>query len=135
MIQISIIRNNEITNQATFPTSEEGQAWLSSHEGMGTFGQKAGVKSTVLAVSPAVLDADGKELIAAVTQTIEEQIPGYKVEIVDLTAKLAQEKINADSQALLDSTDWLIIREMETGIACPEEIKAQRAAARAAIVR
>ena len=39
-IQVSIIRNSVVTNQASFPSQEEAQAWLSSHEGMGTFGHK-----------------------------------------------------------------------------------------------
>jgi hypothetical protein len=58
----------------------------------------------------------------------------YEVVIEDVTDSVAQAKINAEAQAILDSTDWLIVREMETGIICPEEIKAQRAAARTSIL-
>lgn len=59
----------------------------------------------------------------------------YTVEIEDITAQVAQEAINAEALAYLASTDWLIIREMDAGVPCPAEIKAERAAARARIVR
>ena len=59
----------------------------------------------------------------------------YTVEIEDITAQLEQEKINKESLEYLASTDWLVIREMDAGIPCPAEIKAERAAARARIVR
>lgn len=45
-----------------------------------------------------------------------------------------QEKINMEAQNYLASTDWYIIRELETGVPCPQEIKTARAAARARIV-
>jgi hypothetical protein len=49
--------------------------------------------------------------------------------------KLSQEKINAESLKYLADTDYLIIRELDAGIPCPAEIKAKRAAARAAIIK
>lgn len=62
--------------------------------------------------------------------------PGeFQVEIEDITAQLAQEAINAEALTYLASTDWLIIREVDAGTPCPAEIKADRAAARARIVR
>lgn len=59
----------------------------------------------------------------------------YTIEIEDITAQVAQEAVNAEALAYLASTDWLIIREVDAGVACPAEIKAERAAARARIVR
>ena len=59
----------------------------------------------------------------------------YTIEIEDITAQVAQEAINAEALAYLASTDWLIIREVDAGVPCPAEIKAERAAARARIVR
>jgi len=59
----------------------------------------------------------------------------YTVEIEDITARVAQDAINAEALAYLASTDWLIIREVDAGVACPADIKAERAAARARIVR
>jgi hypothetical protein len=59
----------------------------------------------------------------------------YEISIEDITAKVEQEKINAEALVYLASTDWLVIREMDAGIPCPAEIKAERAAARARIVK
>ena len=59
----------------------------------------------------------------------------YTVEIEDITAQVAQEAINAEALAYLASTDWMIIREVDSGVICPAEIKALRAEARAKVVR
>lgn len=59
----------------------------------------------------------------------------YTIEIEDISAQLEQERINRESLEYLASTDWLIIRELDAGIACPAEIKQARAEARAQIVR
>lgn len=59
----------------------------------------------------------------------------YTVEIEDITDQVAQQAINAEALAYLASTDWLVIREVDAGTACPADIKAERAAARARIVR
>jgi hypothetical protein len=62
-------------------------------------------------------------------------VADFTVEIEDITAKLEQEKINAESLAYLASTDWMIIRESETGVVCPVEIKKARQAARDRIIK
>ncbi|NBP03869.1 MAG: hypothetical protein EBU90_27990 [Proteobacteria bacterium] len=59
----------------------------------------------------------------------------YTIEIIDITAQIEQEKINAEALAYLASTDWMIIREVDSGVICPSDVKAERAAARAKIVR
>jgi len=41
-----------------------------------------------------------------------------------------QEKININALHYLSSTDWYVIRELETGVPIPQEIKDLRAAAR-----
>jgi len=65
-----------------------------------------------------------------------ETIPSeYSVEIEDVTEQLNQEKINTESEQYLRSTDWYVIREMDEGILCPQEIKELRSQARLAIVR
>jgi hypothetical protein len=39
MIQVSIKKQEQITNQASFQSTEEAQAWYDSHLGMGSFGE------------------------------------------------------------------------------------------------
>lgn len=48
----------------------------------------------------------------------------------DLTEQLEQEKQRQESLALLAATDFYIIREMDSGLACPPEVKVSRAEAR-----
>ena len=50
-------------------------------------------------------------------------------------AKLDQDAINKEALAYLASTDWMIIRELDSGIACPADVKAARAEARAKVVK
>jgi hypothetical protein len=59
----------------------------------------------------------------------------YTIEIEDVTDKLEQERINAEALKYLADTDWMIIREMDAGIVCPEDVKLARAEARSKIVR
>lgn len=54
-------------------------------------------------------------------------------EIIDVTDEESQKQINAESKAYLDSTDWYIVRKMDTGIAVPDDIESARQAAREAV--
>lgn len=45
-----------------------------------------------------------------------------------------QEKTNAKARRYLATTDWYVIRKMETGVEIPEDISAARVAARLSIV-
>lgn len=59
----------------------------------------------------------------------------YTITIEDITSQVEQEKTNVEALAYLASTDWMVIREMDSGLQCPSDVKAARAAARAKIVR
>lgn len=161
MIQISIKKQEQITNQASFPTREEALAWLAHHEGMKSFGQPKQIIQQQIELEPAViekqmvlvkeaqLDEEGMEIAPAeyeeqdvvvkeaVTEMQEVELAGeYEIIIEDLSAKLEQEKINAEALAFLASTDWMCLRALENpSKPVPEEIKAQRQAARDRIVK
>lgn len=90
--------------------------------------------------------ADVVEHIETVIEEATEETPAviknqvklkaeYTIEVIDITAQVEQEKTNAEALEYLASTDWMIIREIDSGLSCPAEIKAERAAARARIVR
>lgn len=135
MIQVTITRDGQITNQASFPTQEEAQAWLSSHEGMGTFGQKKETVERQVLIFPAVVDSEGLEISPAQFEAQMVDLEGYTVEMLDISAQLEQEATNASALAFLAESDWMILRELDSGVACPQEVKDARAAARASIVR
>jgi vacuolar-type H+-ATPase subunit I/STV1 len=80
-----------------------------------------------------VRPAEGEQL--AVMQEWVKLRAEYTVEIEDISEQLEQERINREALEYLASTDWLIIREIDAGVACPVEIKQARAEARARIVR
>lgn len=160
MIQVSIKKQDIVTNQASFPTMEEAQSWLAKHEGMKTFGQPKQIIQQQIELEPAViekqmilvkeaqLDEEGMEIAPAeyeeqdvvieeaVTEMQEVEIAGeYEVEVIDISAQLEQEKINVEAQAFLDSTDWMVIRALEKGLELSPELKAERQAARDRIVK
>lgn len=136
MIQVLIKKQEQLTNQASFQSMEEAQAWLSHHEGMKSFGQPKQIIQQQIELSPPVLDEEGIELSPAVTEMKEVELAGeYEVEIIDISAEFAQEKINAEAQAFLDSTDWMVIRAIEKGEELSPEFKAERQAARNKIVK
>lgn len=56
------------------------------------------------------------------------------VEIEKIEVEIAQQKINQESRDYLNSTDWYVIRQQETGVAIPQDILDARQAAREAIV-
>ena len=76
-----------------------------------------------------------QEAVPAVTVPMVKLRAEYTIEIEDIADKVAQEKANAEALAYLASTDWMVIREIDAGIPCPASVKAERAAARARIVR
>jgi hypothetical protein len=49
--------------------------------------------------------------------------------------KIDQEAINKEALAYLLNTDWMVIREIDSGVPCPEQVKTLRAEARAKIVK
>jgi len=157
MIKVTITRDGQITNQASFPSQEEAQAWLSSHEAMGSFGHKdifasqevlisEEVRGAVqVLVSEATFDQYGDEIDPAVyeidpdgvispavyeTQSILVSPATYLVEITDITAQLAAEAESVAALAYLAATDYIVIRAMERGEALSAEFKAERDAAR-----
>lgn len=75
------------------------------------------------------------ELWLAGNLAVNKYPEGYVVEWIDISAQVTQEAINAEALAYLASTDWMIVREVETQVPCPAEIKALRAEARLKIVR
>jgi hypothetical protein len=76
-----------------------------------------------------------EELQVWLSGNIHKYPEGYWVEYIDITDQVNQEKIDAEALKYLADTDWLIIREVDAGISCPQEIKQLRAEARLRIVR
>jgi len=52
----------------------------------------------------------------------------------DMLARQEQGRINQEALAYLASTDWLVIRAMESGVAVAPEVQLKRSKARASVV-
>ena len=99
-----------------------------------------------IAAIPEQVEVSHEEIIAQTQGTDEElavwlagdsfKYPeGYWVEYIDISSQVAQQKINTEALAYLASTDWMIVREVETQVPCPVEVKQLRAEARLRVVR
>jgi hypothetical protein len=99
-----------------------------------------------IAAIPEQVEVSHEEIIAQTQGTDEElavwlagdsfKYPeGYWVEYIDISSQVAQQKINAEALAYLASTDWMVVREVETQVPCPVEVKQLRAEARLRVVR
>jgi hypothetical protein len=134
MKKLSITKSGVLTNQASFETQEELDAWLNKHIGMGSFGAPR-YETQSVEIVPSTQDEEGTELTPAVfeDQQVEINPTGYEVSVVDISAQLEQEAVNAAALKYLSETDWLILRELDSGIPCPTDIKSARQTARDSI--
>lgn len=125
--QVTITRQGTITNQAEFSSHEEAQDWFKRHSEMGSFGKP----EYYVEVSPVELDEEGTLIQAAIYEVIPSE---FSVSFSELP-EVSQEQINASAMAYLASTDWMVVRFMETGIAIPDSVIDQRRDARSKVVR
>lgn len=86
----------------------------------------------------AVMDDAGtivQEAIPARTHKEVKLRAEYTVEIEDISAMVELQKLSTEALRYLESTDWMIIREIDAGIPCPAEVKQARAEARTKVVK
>jgi hypothetical protein len=139
MFKVEIKKNNIVTNQAKFLTEELAQNWLNTESTNGSFGKlEREVKEIALGV------LDNNEDISksiSVREEVNELFGGIVVKfhtlpqeftstITDITTEHQAQVESQEALAYLASTDWYIIRELDSGLPCPPEIKDLRAAAR-----
>jgi hypothetical protein len=123
-MQKVIIKKQGIqTHGAQFETLIEAQSWIDSCVANNSWGLP---ERPEVALNPTT----GLEEPTGVILPAE-----YTIEITDITAQVAQEKVNAESLAYLASTDWMLLRDLDGGIPMTLEVKTNRAVARAKIIR
>lgn len=152
MIKYSIVKNGIVTNvwvsdfaDETYYESSFGKLERWVEEGSEPYSSEDVLEEKLEEISPEIpaqmgVDETGEEVllvaaVPAVTKKMVKLKAEYELQIEDITEELKQEKINGECLQYLASTDWLIIREMDSGVPCPAEIKQKRAEARAKIVR
>lgn len=124
----------QITHGAEFGTLEQAEAWIAAQIALNSWGKSERLimentqELTLEDINEAIEITD---IVSPLGTLKQYKFPAtFTVEIVDVTDQMAQEKERQDALALLASTDWYIIREMDSGVLTPEEIKLARAAAR-----
>jgi len=103
--------------------------------------EKKVIEQEYIAAIAEVMDEQGNIVQAAVPEVPEVSHmeyfleAEYTIEIQDVTAQVNQQKQNEEALKYLAETDWYIIREMDSGIECPGDVKQLRAEARAKVVK
>jgi len=87
--------------------------------------------STELPVFAEDLPLIAKEVVSMPDAWI---IPGQIWNDVTSSVEDTQDSLNSKSRGYLASTDWYVIRQVETGIAIPADITMKRTEARASII-
>ena len=62
------------------------------------------------------------------------QPDNYRIEQEDISETLNEQAESYAAKKFLDDTDWLIIRQIDSGEPCPEDVKAARAVARTKVI-
>jgi hypothetical protein len=109
------------------------------------------VEQQEVVVTPEVLDDEGNVITPAITEmqevVVQEEIKEmqlveiepektiehpaeFEVQIEDITAEIEAQKAIDQALKFLSDTDWMVIRQAETGVPVPQEILEQRAQAR-----
>lgn len=111
MFKVNIINASQnLSWSASFPSEAEAQAWLTQQ-----IGKPHRMSEQIIE------NEDGNLTI----------IPQeFTSEIIDISPQVELDSQKAAAKKLLADTDWMIIREIDSGIPCPQEIKSQRSAAR-----
>lgn len=139
MFKLSVIKNNVVVHNTAGQTEQECLAQLQPYLEHKTFGSPAREETVLVSEAvPEVFDEETGEI----TQAAQDAVYGvvtipaeYEIVIEDVSAQAAQDRINQEALAYLAETDWYILREMDGGTPCPEEIKTARAEARNKVVR
>lgn len=120
-------KDGSIVDIGRFSSQESMNEWIKAHTSQEVFGKNAYTEK--VEVSPSVKNDLGVEIIPAIYETIEHPNE-YTPEVIDVSLEVEQERINMEAKAYLAETDWLIIRDLETGKKPTKEILDKRAEAR-----
>lgn len=137
MFKIEITKNNIVTNTAQFATELEAQAWLDAESANGSFGK---IQREVREISEGVLE-NNEDISLSISVREEVDLMGnvikihtlpaeFTSEITDITASVLAQKESVEALEYLKATDYLVLKQLDTGIEYSAEIKALRAAAR-----
>lgn len=137
MIKVSIKKEGQVTNQAQFESQEQAETWFNQERSNRSFGKIDGwYPESSLNADELATELERITPEEGTSGEVQVRIPDqFEVEYEDISAQVEQEQINREALAYLKSTDWIVIRSMDSGVAVPEEIQLARQAARERIIR
>lgn len=114
-------------------TQAEVDAYIEECKLSQHWGRNAGV--SIIPAIEEIKDEAGVVVQEAVPEQIIEHSAEYELVVEDVSVQMMQEKVNKECLAYLAATDYLIIREMDNGVKCPEDVKAKRQECREKIIK
>lgn len=133
MFKVSILKNGVVSAGAQFESEIQANVWISQCESVKAWGKPAG-KYRLSELSEVELAQEISRITENEFGPLMEpliSIPAqYTIQIVDITAELAQQKINAEALSYLASTDWYVIRQADVGTPIPPDVVIKRKEAR-----
>lgn len=127
-----------VTHRAQWETETEADTWIAVCVQAGYFGNTDHWVEDYTGPREKLDEADMwcEEFLENGRSRIRCHFPlNYKIEKRDVTAEVAQEEANRKALAYLLETDWYVIRELDSGVVVPDDVKQKRAEARLAINR
>lgn len=128
MKRLKIIKNSQVVQFCDFSSEDAINSFI---EVLNQGDSGWGKPEHTIVVKEAVYDEDGVLLEEEVTELVPAE---FTIEIEDITEEVNQKQINEEAELFLKQTDWMVVRFVDSGTPIPEEIKEQRALARARIV-
>lgn len=135
MFKVNIYKNSIVTNEASFQSEDLANNWLMQESLNGSFG-----KNERWLIESEFTNETVEQSLEWQWRDGFDDLPEYKfpadysVEIIDISAEVLAQQESIDALAYLSNTDWYIIREMDTGEPCPNDIKLARVLARSKVV-
>ena len=104
--------------EAKFESQELAQEWLE---------KQTGKPHRLPEMAVPDLDKEGNQQFDENEKVLLKTIPAeFTSEIVDISHEVMIEEAKSAARKLLSSTDWMVIRFMDSGIEIPKEIKSKR---------
>ena len=133
MIKVQIKKQNSITNEASFSTQIEAEAWVSKESLNGSFGKLDRWLKEQDFVTETIVQAIE---VRQIEQFNGDPITEYKflqeftVVYLDVTIEEQAKKESIEALQYLKDTDWYCSRFVDSNVAIPQTIIDLRAAAR-----
>jgi hypothetical protein len=131
MIKVSIYKNNVLCNEAKFTTDDLANAWVEQEINNQSFGRNERWLVESEFTDEVIEQSLESRIRNGLGNLLEYKFSAdYTIQISDISIEELARQESSEAVRYLSETDWYIIREMDSGEQCPNDIKLARAAAR-----